>query len=225
MIEVNLLKKLNLFKIYNILSIFMRKISKIYSLGSKIRYKFYTQWNRIKFTIKGVDYGHHLNISTKMHLKISFNSIVKIGNDFTFTSGNNPNPLCRNISGCLVTEPNAKIEIGNNVGVSSPCIWAHCKISIGNNVKIGGDCILLDSDAHSLNYLERRVPSIDQKHKKSSPIIIGDDVLIGTRCIILKGVTIGPKSIIGSGSVVTKSIPSNCIAVGNPCKVIKYFNE
>ena len=54
-----------------------------------------------------------------------------------------------------------------------------------------------------------------------SLVIIEDNVLIGKRCIILKGVTIGARSIIGSGSVVTKSIPADCIAAGNPCKVIK----
>ena len=56
------------------------------------------------------------------------------------------------------------------------------------------------------------------------PIVIEDDVLIGTRCIILKGVTIGARSIIGSGSVVVKSIPADCIAAGNPCKIIRYIN-
>ena len=56
-------------------------------------------------------------------------------------------------------------------------------------------------------------------------IEIEDDVLIGTRCIILKGVTIGARSVIGSGSIVTKSIPSDCIAAGNPCKVIRSVSE
>lgn len=55
----------------------------------------------------------------------------------------------------------------------------------------------------------------------SAPIVIEDDVLIGTRCIILKGVTIGARSIIAAGSVVTKSIPADCIAGGNPAKVIR----
>ena len=59
---------------------------------------------------------------------------------------------------------------------------------------------------------------------KTAPIVIEDDVLIGTRCIVLKGVTIGARSIIGSGSVVTKSIPADCIAAGNPCKVIRFIN-
>lgn len=57
----------------------------------------------------------------------------------------------------------------------------------------------------------------------SSPIIIEDDVFIGMNCLILKGVTIGARSIIAAGSVVTKSIPSDCIAAGNPAKVIKHL--
>ena len=55
------------------------------------------------------------------------------------------------------------------------------------------------------------------------PVVIEDDVLIGTNCIILKGVTIGARSIIAAGSIVTKSIPADCIAGGNPAKVIKYL--
>ena len=105
-------------------------------------------------------------------------------------------------------------------------LWANSSITIGNHVKIGGDCILLDSDAHSLDYHMRRVEERIATPKymsavKTAPIVIEDDVLIGTRCIILKGVTIGARSVIGSGSVVTKSIPPDCIAAGNPCKVVK----
>lgn len=199
-------------------------IKRIYNISRKIRFILYPNWNRLKFKIKGVNFGKNLSIYTKMYLEISTNSHVYIGNNFKLTSGDCINPLCRNIRGCIVTYPKAIISIGNNVGMSSPCIWAHSSITIGNNVKIGGDSILLDSDAHSLNYLDRRTPYKDQINKKDSPIIIEDDVLIGTRCIILKGVTIGARSIIGSGSVVTKSIPSDCIAAGNPCKVIRFSN-
>jgi hypothetical protein len=66
--------------------------------------------------------------------------------------------------------------------------------------------------------------SKDALTAKTSPIVIEDDVLIGMRCIILKGVTVGARSVIGSGSIVTKSIPSDCIAAGNPCKVIRLLN-
>lgn len=64
----------------------------------------------------------------------------------------------------------------------------------------------------------------DTQTAKTSSISIEDDVLIGTCSIILKGVTIGARSIIAAGSVVTKSIPADCIAGGNPCKVIRYIN-
>lgn len=55
----------------------------------------------------------------------------------------------------------------------------------------------------------------------SAPIVVEDDVWVGAHSIILKGVTIGARSIIGAGSVVTKSIPADCVAAGNPCRVIK----
>jgi acetyltransferase-like isoleucine patch superfamily enzyme len=89
----------------------------------------------------------------------------------------------------------------------------------------------MDTDAHNLDYRVRASNEMIGKYYKdsltaaSAPITIEDDVLVGTRCIILKGVTIGARSIIGSGSVVTKSIPSDCIAAGNPCRVIRMINQ
>lgn len=62
---------------------------------------------------------------------------------------------------------------------------------------------------------------MDSRYARSAPIVIEDDVLIGTGCIVLKGVTIGARSVIGAGSVVTRSIPEDSIAAGNPCKVIQ----
>lgn len=76
-----------------------------------------------------------------------------------------------------------------------------------------------------MNYLDRRVGTVDQKNKKNKPIEIDDDVLIGSYSIILKGVHIGARSVIGAGSVVTKDIPADCIAAGNPCRVIKQLDN
>lgn len=108
--------------------------------------------------------------------------------------------------------------------MSSTRLWIRTKLKIGNNVKIGGNVLIIDTDSHPIDFLLRREPphfESVQSAIKSSPIIIDDDVWIGANCTILKGVTIGARSIIGAGSVVTKDIPADCIAAGNPAKIIK----
>lgn len=126
--------------------------------------------------------------------------------------------------GSLYTSLNGQIIIGDHVGISSATIWAKEKIEIGNHVNIGGDCLIMDTDAHPIDYLERRKP-VTNENTVSSPIHIKDDVWIGARCIILKGVTLGERSVIGAGSVVTSDIPADCIAAGNPCKMIRKIEK
>ena len=152
---------------------------------------------------------------------------ITIGDDFLFTSGAGINPLCRNIRGAIcATRRDARIEIGDRVGMSSACIMALDEIKIGNDVNIGGDCLITDSDSHPHDYIQRRRDPVKRTSKDDAkipakPIYIDDDVWIGARCIILKGVHIGARSIIGAGSVVVNDIPADSIAAGNPCKVIK----
>ena len=105
--------------------------------------------------------------------------------------------------------------------MSTTRLWIHKSARIGNNVKIGGCVLITDTDAHPMDYVARRSSN---EGTKSAPVVIEDDVWVGAHCIILKGVTIGARSIIGAGSVVTKSIPADCVAAGNPCRVIKIIN-
>lgn len=199
-------------------------------LPRTIKKRIYFYLNRIKFTLLSTRIGKGASICCKAYLQIHKNGTLYIGDNFHLTSGESINPLSRNIRACICVErPNSSIEIGNNVGISSACIWAKEKIVIGDYVNIGADTIIMDSDAHSLNWRDRASRElidggyIDIANAKTSPIYIEDHVLIGTRCIILKGVRIGSRSIIAAGSVVTKNIPSDCIAGGNPCRVIKYL--
>lgn len=199
-------------------------VYRIFNLLKNPKYYYYIYWNRLRFYLCGVKYGKSLKIYDSIYIRKQRNAQISIGNNLIFSSGGGYNSLCRNLKGCIDVREGAKLVIGNNVGMSSSVIWCSKEIIIGDNVKIGGDTIILDTDAHSLDYKVRNGKQDSVKANKES-IIIEDDVLIGTRCIILKGVTIGARSIIAAGSVVTKSIPSDCIAGGNPCKILRVINN
>lgn len=145
---------------------------------------------------------------------------MSIGKNFAMNNGIKGNPI-----GCyerctFLVDRGCSLTIGNNVGISQTALIAHADITIGDNVKIGGGTCVYTSDFHSLNKDLRRTGD-DLKNRKSAPITIENDAFIGARCIILKGVTIGENSIVGAGSVVTKSIPANEIWTGNPAKFIR----
>lgn len=144
-----------------------------------------------------------------------------IGNNFSMHNKIYGNPIGCSQPCTIFVDSGCSMNIGDNVGISQAALVAHSNLTIGNNVKIGGGTCIYTSDFHSLNPQIRQDPLTDKKNKKSSPVRICDNVFIGAHCIILKGVTIGENSIIGAGSVVTKSIPSDQIWAGNPAKFIK----
>lgn len=190
---------------------------KIFNLPVIIRTRFYPRFNRLLFRLKGITFGRNMMVMGKVSV-IGEGSIT-IGDDFYMSNGDHINPISSNLQGTFFTDnPMAKIKIGNNVGMSSTRMWISNGLTIGNNVKIGACVLLMDTDSHPIDYKVRRVSN---ERVKSAPIVIEDDVWIGAHSIVLKGVTIGARSIIGAGSVVTKSIPADCIAAGNPCKVIR----
>lgn len=187
----------------------------IFNLGIKIS----TAWNIVKFRLKGIKYGSKLRVSG--HIGIKNNGSCVIGDHFICISGTMRNPMGRNVRSCLYIGPHAKLSIGNQVGISSVCIWCSKSIKIGNHVKIGALAVITDTDAHSIDYITRRTWPKDEQLACKKDIEIEDDVFIGYGAIICKGVTIGARSIVGAGSVVTKSIPSDQLWAGNPAKYIK----
>jgi acetyltransferase-like isoleucine patch superfamily enzyme len=112
----------------------------------------------------------------------------------------------------------SQIIIGNNVGISGSTLSAAKLIRIGNNVLIGSGCLIMDNDAHNISPKLRFEKLVEGSIK---PVIIEDNVFIGSRSIILKGVTIGEGSVIGAGSIVSKDVPKNVIVAGNPARIIK----
>ena len=120
------------------------------------------------------------------------------------------------------------IFMGNNVSVNMNCTFVDCnKIIIGDNVLIASN-VQLYTAAHPIELAERYVQNAETgqlvRHTYALPIKIGNGCWLGGGAIVLPGVTIGDGSVIGAGSVVTKDIPENSLAVGNPCRVIRKIN-
>lgn len=93
------------------------------------------------------------------------------------------------------------------------------KVSFGDNVFIGPNCGFYTA-GHPLDYLRR-----NEGLEYAKPITIGNNVWFGGGVLVLPGVTIGDNTVIGAGSVVTKDIPSNSLAYGNPCRVIRKITK
>jgi maltose O-acetyltransferase len=112
------------------------------------------------------------------------------------------------------------IEIGENFYSNYNLIILDCaKVIIGDNVLIGPN-VGIYTAGHPLHYEIRK-----QEYEFALPVRIGNNVWIGGNVVLNPGITIGDNSVIGSGSVVTKDIPGNVIAAGNPCKVIREITE
>ena len=121
------------------------------------------------------------------------------------------------------------IFVGNQVVINMNCTFVDNNIiEIGNNVLIASN-VQLYTATHSTKVHERIMNDEEIKtgicKTYALPIKICDGAWIGGGSIVLPGVTIGKNSVIGAGSVVTRSIPDNCVAVGNPCRVIKYIDN
>lgn len=110
------------------------------------------------------------------------------------------------------------LEIGNYSGLGRNCLISG-RVRIGNCVMIGPEVMFL---ARSHRFDRTDIPMSVQGEEEMRLIVIGDDVWIGARALILRGVTVGDGAIVGAGAVVTKDVPSFAIVAGNPAKIIKW---
>jgi len=171
---------------------------------------FHTCFCRIWLRIQGVHLGKHVSFNGHIHVERFKHSVIEIGDGCTFNSNRLFN--MRGIGPCVMQTSTdyARIIIGKHCGFSGVSIVANKEVTIGNHVTVGANVKIGDRDDHP-----------DLFYTQDAPVHIEDDVFIGMNSIILKGVTIGKGSIIGAGSVVTKSIPAGVVAAGVPCKVIR----
>lgn len=168
----------------------------LHGIKPDISWRFYgLPWIRVGGRGSSIEIGRHFSAVSKM----SHNSFGIIQRAYIRTVGHG-----------------ARIEIGEHVGISGCTISAGKSIRIGNYVLIGSGAVITDGDAHPVDPDERRAGVLCERKE----IVIEDDVFIGARAMVLKGVRIGRGSVIGAGAVVTKSIPAYSVAVGVPAKVV-----
>ena len=164
----------------------------------------------------GIKIGSHCQFRGWVNVFKGNESDIIIGEKCSFNRSAYSNHIGLNHACILATyRSGAKIIIGNNVGMSSSTINCWKSVTIGNDVRIGANCVIMDADFH----LD------DPRSGNPQNIVIEDNVWLGANVTVMKGVKIGKNSIIGMGSIVTKDIPENCIAVGIPSRVIRKLSE
>ena len=189
-----------------------------FSIINRRLHALYGKRNFFSAVLWGIELGKKIKFDGKCYFERFPGTKISIGNHCEFRSRKNSNLIGINRPCSLSTmnsQYQASIQIGDNCGFSGCVIGAFKNIKIGNNVRCGANTLITDSDWH----LD------DPRIGNPSDVIIEDNVWLGEGVKVLKGVTIGENSIVGAGSVVSKSIPANVIAAGNPCQIIKTIEK
>lgn len=184
-------------------------------IGKKIASVFWLLANKLSAVVWGVKMGTGCHFMGKTVFRTLPGAKITIGCNVTFNSSHRSN-LIGVYSPCMVSTivRGAEVKIGDNCGFSGTVIAAALKITLGDNVRCGANTLITDTDWHA----------DDPRTAADAPVVIGNNVWLGYGVKVLKGVIIGDNSLIGAGSIVTRNIPANVVAVGNPCKVIKQLN-
>jgi acetyltransferase-like isoleucine patch superfamily enzyme len=190
----------------------------LHNLGQQLLCAASTSAARIDAALRGVHIGAGLHCWGRPSFRREAGAAIRIGRQCAIRTA----PSSNNVGLFTGTHLSANtrgavLEIGDNVGLSAVTIAAFDRIEIGDNCLIGGNALITDSDWHPLLADERHADLPGH----TAPVHIGRDVFIGTRAVILKGATIGDRSVIGAGSVVSGTIPPDVVAAGNPCRIVR----
>lgn len=169
---------------------------------------------------RNIRIGSRLKLDGIPLVDIKNDAFLDIGEGVTLTSRNRGYHLNLHSPVKLFADRSkARISIGNHTRVHGSCIHAYEYIEIGARCLIAANCQIMDGSGHDASFkqVENRVNTTG----KTKPVIIEDDVWLGTGAIILPGVRIGKGSIIGAGSVVSKDVPPRSLAAGVPARIVQ----
>lgn len=188
------------------------------ALAFRLCRPFWSGVARIKLALWGCSCGRGLIADGPILVRSQKRGQIVLGDQVTLVSrhGANQVGLCHPV--ILHSIGQGRIIVGRGSGMSSAVLSARSEIRIGERVKLGGNVRIFDHDYHALDPVARRNADTDGRNCRSRPVCIGDDVFIGTSTIVLKGSSIGDRSVIGAGSVVSGKIPPDEIWAGNPAR-------
>jgi acetyltransferase-like isoleucine patch superfamily enzyme len=186
---------------------------------------FWTKIFELKCWLLGVSTGKKIEVFGNCIIRKHQQSLIAIGSGVKLISSSWRSSTA-NCFNCKLRTfyPTAIITICDNAGMTGGVIIARSKtIRIGENCMLAPGVTIMDSDFHISWPPHRRHNTWETDIDRD--VTLEENVWVGMNSIILKGVTIGRNSVIAAGSVVVHSIPSNCLAGGNPAKVLKLFDE
>ncbi|HTS16517.1 MAG TPA: acyltransferase [Verrucomicrobiae bacterium] len=187
---------------------------------------FWTLETKLLLRLLGCPFGRRFRVDGRTIIRAARRGALRFGQDVTINSRTGSNLVGRTNLTILHCMGEGRITFGDHSGCSFAVLSSKSSIRVGSHTKIGGNARIYDHDYHALDSLSRRSPASDIGECKTAPVVIGEDVLIGANAIILKGVTIGDRSVIGAGAVVSlKDIPPDSLVAGNPARVIRTLKQ
>lgn len=177
-----------------------------------------TRLTRMRARWWGVDIGSGLRCLGVMAMYRLPGTRIVVGRDCEFRSARTSNWVGLTRPCILATVgDNASIEIGANCGISGASITAARSVRIGDRVMVGANAVITDTDWHPLDAAARARGAPGE----CAPVCIEHDVWLGMNVTVLKGVTIGARTVIAANSIVTRSLPADVVAAGAPAQVVR----
>jgi acetyltransferase-like isoleucine patch superfamily enzyme len=178
----------------------------------------------VSLSCKIADLGHILNAQLRLRRKaitpfsVRLQGRVQISGEGDVVLGEGVSLIGTVVPVELVTYTCGRIEIGSHTFINyGSSIAARASVKVGLHCHLGHYTFVMDNDQHDL------VTHTDLP--QSHPVVIEDHVWIGSKVVILPGVRIGTRAVIGAGSIVTKDVPPRSVAAGNPARILRYLPE
>lgn len=168
--------------------------------------------------LRGFELGDRIILNGRPYLHRQAGSRIALADGVCLNSSLRSNPLgCSQPVVLRTLRPGAEIILGRGAGLSGASVCAALRIHVGEGTFVGAGAMIFDNDFHSpVGEWTWGAAAPDNP----KPIIIGRGVFIGARAIILKGVTISDRAIVGAGAVVTKDVPTRQVVAGNPARLV-----